>query len=85
MRPGREITSQQHWKQAYLSALFENNRASLPGKIAEARRVMLRRRSELFNSQESGQAATQERQALDTAMFSLEALKLSFYSSRQPF
>jgi hypothetical protein len=85
MRPGREQTSQQQWKQAYLSALFESNKASLPVKIAEARQVMLRRRLELFNSQDNNQATTQERQALDTAMFSLEALKLSFYSSRQPF
>jgi hypothetical protein len=72
MRQGSSMFRNQNWKQLYLAALFENNKATIPTKIAEAQRAVAMRRSELLNQPESD---SQERHALDTALFSLQALR----------
>lgn len=72
MRHGPMQFQSQTWKRLYLAALFENNKSRLPLKIAEAQNAALRRRSELLSQPDSD---TLERQALDTALFSLQALK----------
>ena len=60
------------WKKLYLAALFESNKSKIPVKIAEAQRALSQRRSELLN-QSTGDA--REIQALDNALFSLNALR----------
>jgi hypothetical protein len=60
------------WKRLFLAALFENNKASVPMKIAEAQRALKMRRSELLNRPPSD---AKEIQAVDTALFSLNALR----------
>jgi len=82
MHPNQKQPPEKYWKQVYLSVLFENNKATMPLRIAEAQRAMLKRRKELFNSPRMDGDWAQERQALDTALFSLEALKRCFNSSQ---
>ena len=73
-----ETSPSVEWKQIYLSALFESNKSRIPAKIAEAQRALAARRSDLLrhsvqvsgSSRESG-----EIQALDSALFALNALK----------
>jgi hypothetical protein len=72
MRQGSSTFRNKNWKQLYLAALFEDNKARIPMKIAEAQRAVVLRRSELLSQPETD---SQERQALDTALFSLQALR----------
>ncbi len=62
----------ENWKQLYLAALFERNKAIMPEKISEAQRVIAMRRRRILHLSGSH---SQERQALDTALFSLQALR----------
>lgn len=71
MRQNPDQFRGRNWKELYLAALFEDNKASVPRKIAEAQRAIAMRRSELLRP--SGNDA-RERQALDTALFFLNAL-----------
>jgi hypothetical protein len=61
-----------NWKELYLEALFENNKSAMQQKIALAQRAVFTRRSQLLSRPLDD---THERQALDTALFSLQALK----------
>ena len=61
-----------NWKDLYLAALFESNKASIPRKISEAQQAITTRRTELLNGPGCD---IQERQALDTALFFLHALQ----------
>ena len=60
------------WKDLYLAALFENNKAVVAGRISKAQEAITIRRSELLNAADGN---TQERQALDNALFFLQALR----------
>ena len=57
------------WKDLYMEALFERDKAKLSERIAAAKLAIETRRREVFIS-----GITQERQALDNALFSLQAL-----------
>jgi hypothetical protein len=61
------------WKDLYIAALFENDKAKLDERIAIAQRAIRARRQQLFISRND----TQERQGLDTALFLLHALATS--------
>ncbi len=61
-----------NWKQLYLAALFERNKALMPEKISEAQRVIATRRRRILDLPGGD---SEERQALDTALFSLQALR----------
>jgi hypothetical protein len=58
------------WKELYTSALFETDKSKMAGKIIEAQTAILRRRRELMKVG----ADIRERQGLDTALLSLQAL-----------
>ena len=62
----------ENWKQLYLAALFENNKAAMAAKISEAQRAIAMRRRRIMDGPSS---SIEERQALDTALFSLQALR----------
>ncbi len=72
MRKSLDSSRSQEWRELYLAALFESNKARIPGKIAEAQRTLATRRSELLSSPASD---AKEIQALDNALFSLSALR----------
>jgi hypothetical protein len=61
------------WKDLYIAALFENDKAKLAERIALAQLVISSRRKELLMSRND----TEERQGLDNALFSLHALATS--------
>jgi hypothetical protein len=58
------------WKELYTSALFETDKSKMAGKIIEAQTAILIRRRELMKVG----ADIRERQGLDTALLSLQAL-----------
>jgi hypothetical protein len=57
------------WKDLYMEALFERDKTKLSERIAAAKLAIETRRREVFIS-----GVTHERQALDNALFSLQAL-----------
>ena len=61
------------WKDLYIAALFENNKARLAERIVIAQRAIGARRQQLFISGND----TQERQGPDTALSSLHVLATS--------
>jgi hypothetical protein len=61
------------WRDLYIAALFENDKAKLPERIVIAQRAIGARRQQLFMSEND----TQERQRLDTALSSLQVLATS--------
>jgi hypothetical protein len=72
MTPSFSRPHPRNWKQLYLDALFESDKAAIPGKIGEAYRAMVTRRQQLLSFETSN---VPERQALDNALFSLRALQ----------
>jgi hypothetical protein len=62
----------QNWKELYIAALFESDKTIIPEKISEAQRAIRLRRRQLL---EKPGCDAQERQALDNALFSLQALR----------
>ena len=60
------------WYEAYMTALFETEKAKVAEEIKRAERLMISRQREIF-----GQSpATPERKALDKAFHALRALQL---------
>jgi hypothetical protein len=59
------------WKNLYLAAVLESDKNLLPHRIFDARTAILRRGRKLFHS---GTASLGERQALDRALYALNAL-----------
>ncbi len=59
------------WKSLYLAAVREGDRSQLPRRIAEARTAILQQGRILFHSPTD---CRDERQALDRALYSLNAL-----------
>lgn len=72
MHHNRQENQVKSWKDLYLAALFERDKARIPQKIAEARSAIATRRTTLLNMPGID---IQERQALDNALFSLQALR----------
>jgi hypothetical protein len=60
------------WRSHYLLALYEADKAKLPGRIAEAQRVIVARARELFDIPGDN---VEEGKALDDALYALQALK----------
>ncbi len=58
------------WKDLYTAALFETDKSKVAGKIVEAQSAIVTRRRELMK----GGGDLRERQGLDTALLSLQAL-----------
>ena len=70
-RPSIPTESHDHaWKDRYMEALFERDRTKLGERIAIAQRTIGERKRQLLVSG----ADSRERQALDNAAFSLQAL-----------
>lgn len=59
------------WRDFYIAALFESDKAKIARRIAEAQAAIIARRHNLFISGND----FRERQVLDNALFSLEALR----------
>lgn len=60
------------WKDLYIAALLEGDRAKLPSLINDAERAIVNRARELFQSQGDH---IQEQEGLDDALYALHALK----------
>ena len=65
---------QDSWRDLYTAALFESDKKRLAERIAEAQLAILARRQEIFMLGDDGSDDPKERQVLDTALLSLQAL-----------
>jgi len=72
MTPSFSRPYPRNWKQLYLEALFENDKRVIPARIGKAYRAIVTRRQELLRFEHSNVV---ERNALDNALFSLQALR----------
>lgn len=68
------------WHQLYQAALFETDRRELPRRIAAAETAIAQRARELFNSSAD---SIEEDEALDDAMYALQALQSSLACEKQ--
>lgn len=64
-------TAPSPWRDLYLQALFETDRAKICARIAEAERALMRRERELF----ADRTAKLERDAVINALNALHALR----------
>jgi len=62
----------QSWRDLYRAALFEPDSIEIPKRIAEAEHALVMRARELFASKDDN---IEEEQALDDAMYALNALR----------
>lgn len=62
------------WKELYIAALFEQDTSKLPSRLADAQRAISTERRKLLMSARDISEVAQERQVLDNALFSLQAL-----------
>jgi hypothetical protein len=69
------------WRELYVAALFESDSAKLAARIAEAERALVVRARELFH--ETGDNIEEE-EAVDNAMYSLNALRSVYRCGRAP-
>jgi hypothetical protein len=60
------------WKELYKAALFEDDHAKMPQRIAEAESALAARAGELFGA---GENQVRERQAMENAMYFLRLLR----------
>jgi hypothetical protein len=60
------------WKELYVAALLEGDRAKIPALITEAERAIVSRARELFNA--AGDNIDEE-EGLDDALYALRALR----------
>jgi hypothetical protein len=60
-----------HWKYLYRAAIFETNKHLMPLRISEAQNTIVDRINEL--SHDTGSDVELEREALDDALYALEA------------
>ncbi len=67
------------WKRLYTAALFEVDSAKLPERIAEAEAALVLRARELFHAPGDN---IEEEQALDDAMYALQALRSTYQCPR---
>lgn len=69
------LQSPSGWRGFYVAALFETDTSRLPERIARAEAALVRRARELFYT--SGDHIEEE-QALDDAMYALQALRSTY-------
>jgi hypothetical protein len=69
----------ENWRQLYVAAVMEADRAKLPMCIAEAERALVVRARELFGSPGNH---IEEAQALDQTMYALHALRKARHCER---
>ncbi len=67
------------WRRFYTAALFEVDGAKLPERIAQAETALVLRARELFHSPGDN---IEEEQALDDAMYALQALRSTYQCPR---
>ena len=60
-----------NWRDLYLAALFEINKAHIPLRIEEAEKAIMARSRELMSASND----TRERKSLDSALLALRALR----------
>jgi hypothetical protein len=68
------------WHKLYQAALFETDRREIPLRIAAAERAIVQRARQLFNSSVD---SIEEDQALDDALYTLQALQNSLAQAQQ--
>jgi hypothetical protein len=66
--------SSANWKELYIAALFERDKSKFPARLADAQRAIRTERRKLLMSARNISDVAQERQVLDNALFSLQAL-----------
>jgi hypothetical protein len=67
--------SSANWKELYIAALFERDKSKFAAKLADAQKaISTERRKLLTSARDLSDVVAQERQALDNALFSLQAL-----------
>jgi len=69
-RPSSSEASDPAWKNLYVAALFESDKSKMAGRIVAAQLEIATQIRKLFISGDA-----EERQALDRALFSLQALR----------
>ena len=62
----------QNWREVYKAALLETDEQRMPLRIAEAEKALIMRERELFSSPG---ANSEEGQAVDDALYALQALR----------
>jgi len=67
------------WKRLYTEALFEIDSSKLPERIAHAEAALVMRARELFHAPGDN---IEEEQALDDAMYALQALRSTYQCPR---
>jgi hypothetical protein len=67
------------WRNLYVAALFESDSSVLPERIAKAEAALVRRARELFYAPGDH---IEEEQALDDAMYALQALRSTYQFAR---
>ena len=67
------------WRSLYVAALFESDTVKLPERIAEAEQALVLRARELFHATGDN---IEEEEALDNAMYSLNALRGAYNCRR---
>jgi hypothetical protein len=65
--------AEQNWRDLYLQALFETDQSKMASRIWEAQTALLRREQQLFANADNA-----EREAVNSALHSLAALKQCF-------
>jgi hypothetical protein len=74
-RPLSTGSSDNHWRELYIAALFEKDRFKRMRKIAEAQTaIVAQRQKSLMPGTDKGKRDMRETQVLDTALLSLQAL-----------
>lgn len=73
--PRHHLSNTTPWRNLYIAALFEADHAILPDRIATAEAALVQRARELFYSPGDH---IEEEEALDDAMYALQALRSTF-------
>jgi hypothetical protein len=69
---GESVETLRNWRALYEAALFETDRSNLPSRIEEARRALVFRSRELFETSPNYDGETE---AIETALYALQALE----------
>jgi hypothetical protein len=76
--------SDEHWKQLYVAALLEKDKSKRTRKIAEAQAaIVAQRQKSLVQGTDMRETDMRERQVLDTALLSLQALANCLSTARR--
>ena len=67
-----------NWRALYRAALFETDASKLPSRIEEARKALIFRSRELFNTSPNYDGETE---AIENALYALQALENSLRSN----